>query len=109
MLASPDQQISLTDPDSRSMSTCGRVATCVGYNLQVAVGTKQHLIVTHENTNTGWDRSQLGKIASQAKEVIGADHLDAIADRGYFNGSEILECEQADITVTLPKPMTSGA
>jgi transposase len=109
MLASPDQQISLTDPDSRSMATSGRGSGVVGYNVQVAVDTEHHLIVTHEVTNTGSDRSQLAKIASQAKEVLGADHLDAIADRGYFNGSEILACEQADITVTLPKPMTSGA
>jgi len=81
----------------------------VGYNVQVAVDTEHHLIVTHEVTNTGSDRSQLAKIASQAKEVLGADRLDAVADRGYFNGTEILACEQADITVTLPKPMTSGA
>jgi transposase len=109
MLASPDQQISLTDPDSRSMATSGRGSGVVGYNVQVAVDTEHHLIVTHEVTNTGSDRSQLANIASQAKEVLGADHLDAVADRGYFNSSEILACEQADITVTLPKPMTSGA
>jgi transposase len=109
MLASPDQQISLTDPDSRSMATSGRGSGVVGYNVQVAVDTQHHLIVTHEVTNTGSDRSQLANIASQAKEVLGADHLDAVADRGYFNSPEILACEQADITVTLPKPMTSGA
>jgi transposase len=109
MLASPDQQISLTDPDSRSMATSGRGSGVVGYNVQVAVDTEHHLIVTHEVTNTGSDRSQLAKVALQAKEVLGADHLDAVADRGYFNGPEILACEQADITVTLPKPMTSGA
>src|SRR6184192_932347 len=109
MLASPDQQISLTDPDSRSMATSGRGSGVVGYNVQVAVDTEHHLIVTHEVTNTGSDRSQLAKVASQAKEVLGADHLDAVADRGYFNSPEILACEQADITVTLPKPMTSGA
>jgi len=109
MLASPDQQISMTDPDSRSMATSGRGSGVVGYNVQVAVDTEHHLIVTHEVTNTGSDRSQLAKVASQAKEVLGADHLDAVADRGYFNGPEILACEQADITVTLPKPMTSGA
>src|SRR5215475_3238553 len=63
----------------------------------------------HEVTNTGSDRSQLANIASQAKEVLGADHLDVVADRGYFNSPEILACEQADITVTMPKPMTSGA
>src|SRR3989449_5835434 len=109
MLASPDQQISLTDPDSRSMATSGRGSGVVCYNGQVAVDTKHHLIVTHEVTNTGSDRSQRVKVASQAKDILGADHLDAVADRGYFNSPEILACEQADITVTLPKPMTSGA
>jgi hypothetical protein len=77
--------------------------------VQVAVDTQHHLIVTHEVTNIGSDRSQLANIASQAKDVLGVDHLDAVADRGYFNSTEILACEQADITVTLPKPMTSGA
>src|SRR5919198_316946 len=109
MLGTPDQQISLTDPDARSMATSGRGSGVVGYNVQVAVDTEHHLIVTHEVTNTGSDRSQLAKVASQAKEVLGADHLDAVADRGYFNSPEILACEQAGITVTLPKPMTSGA
>jgi transposase len=109
MLASPDQQISLTDPDSRSMATSGRGSGVVGYNVQIAVDTEHHLIVTHEVTNTGSDRSQLAKMAKQAKHVLDAEHLDVVADRGYFNSPEILECEQADITVTLPKPMTSGA
>jgi transposase len=109
VLASPDQQISLTDPDSRSMATSGRGSGVVGYNVQIAVDTEHHLIVTHEVTNTGSDRSQLATMAKQAKAVLGADHLDAVADRGYFNSPEILACEQADITVTLPKPMTSGA
>jgi len=109
MLASPDQQISLTDPDSRSMATSGRGSGVVGYNVQIAVDTEHHLIVTHEVTNTGSDRSQLAKIASQAKDVLHSGHLDVVADRGYFNSPEILACEQADITVTLPKPMTSSA
>ena len=109
MLASPDQQISLTDPDARSMATSGRGSGVVGYNVQVAVDTKHHLIVTHEVTNSGSDRSQLANIAMQAKDVLGAEHLDAVADRGYYNSPEILACEQGNITVTLPKPMTSGA
>jgi hypothetical protein len=109
MLASPNQQISLTDPDSRSMATSGRGSGVVGYNVQIAVDTEHHLIVTHEVTNTGSDLSQLAKMASQAKDVLHADHLDAVTDRGYFNSPEILACERADITVTLPKPMTSGA
>jgi len=109
MLASPDQQISLTDPDSRSMATSGRGSGVVGYNVQVAVDTQHHLIVTHEVTNSGSDRSQLANIAMQAKEVLGAEHLDAVADRGYYNSTEIKACDDAGITVTLPKPMTSGA
>jgi transposase len=109
MLATPDQQISLTDSDSRSMATSGRGSGIVGYNVQVAVDTEHHLIVTHEVTNTGSDRSQLANIALQAKQVLGAERLDAVADRGYYNGVEILACEQADVTVTLPKPMTSSA
>jgi hypothetical protein len=91
------------------MATSGRGSGVVGYNVQIAVDTQHHLIVTHEVTNTGSDRSQLAKMASQAKEVLHADRLDVVADRGYFNSPEILACDQADITVTLPKPMTSGA
>jgi len=71
MLASPDQQISLTDPDSRSMATSGRGSGVVCYNVQVAVDTENHLIVTHEVTNTGSDRSQLAKMALQARQVLG--------------------------------------
>ena len=109
MLASPDQQISLTDPDSRSMATSGRGSGVVGYNVQVAVDTEHHLIVTHEVTNTGSDRSQLANVAKEAKAVLQVEKLEAVADRGYYHGEEILACEQAGITVTLPKPMTSGA
>src|SRR2546425_10969698 len=109
MLASPDQQISLTDPDSRSMATSGRGSGVVGYNVQVAVDTEHHLIVTHEVTNSGSDRAQLANVAKQAKAVLGAETLEAVADRGYFSSLEILACHEAGITVTLPKPQTSGA
>jgi hypothetical protein len=109
MLASPDAQISLTDPDSRSMATSGRGSGVVGYNVQVAVDTTHHLIVTHEVTNSGSDRSQLAGMANKAKEVFGVEELEAIADRGYYNGEEIIACAKAGITVTLPKPMTSAS
>ena len=108
MLATPDQQISLTDPDARSMATSGRGSGVVGYNVQVAVETKHHLIVTHEVTNVGTDRSQLSSVAKQAKATLQVESLDAVADRGYFSSEEILACENAGITVTLPKPRTSG-
>src|ERR671930_837486 len=109
MLAAPDQQISLTDPDSRSMATSGRGSGVVGYNVQVAVETEHHLIVTHEVTNSGSDRAQLANVAKQAKAVLQTETLEAVADRGYFNSPEILACHEAGIIVTLPKPMTSGA
>jgi transposase len=109
MLATADQQISLTDPDARSMATSGRGSGVVGYNVQTAVDTKHHLIVTHEVTNVGTDRSQLASAAKQAKATLETESLDVVADRGYFNSAEILACEQAGITVTLPKPMTSGS
>src|SRR3954463_8173064 len=77
MLASPDQQISLTDPDSRSMATSGRGSGVVGYNVQVAVDTEHHLIVSHEVTNTGSDRAQLANMAKQAKAVLETETLEA--------------------------------
>ena len=106
MLESSDQQVSLTDPDARSMATSGRGSGVVGYNVQVAVETAHHLIVAHEVTNVGSDRSELAAMAKAAKAALRAERLDAVADRGYFNSEEILAGEQAGITVTLPKPMT---
>jgi hypothetical protein len=94
MLESADQQISLTDPHARSMATSGRGSGVVGCNVQIAVETAHHLIVAHEVIN---------------RPRRGAERLDAVAERGYVNSAEILACEQAGITVTLPKPMTSGA
>jgi hypothetical protein len=109
MLATPDQGISPSDPDARSMATSGRGSGMVGYNIQAAVDTKHYLIVAHEVTNVGSDRSQLSAMAKQAKTALETDTLDAVADRGTFNGEEILACDEAGITVTLPKPLTSGS
>jgi transposase len=108
MLATPDQQISLTDPDARSMATSGRGSGVVGYNVQAAVDIKHHLIVAHEVTNKGTDRSQLSPMSKKTKAVLEVEKLDVVADRGYFSSEEILACDRANITVTLPKPITSG-
>ncbi len=108
MLARPEQQISLTDPDARSMATSGRGSGMVGYNVQAAVDTEHHLIVTHEVINTGTDKSQLSHMAKRTKAALGTDKLDVVADRGYFKSEEILACDEAGITVTLPKPQTSN-
>ena len=106
---SVDKQISLTDPDARSMATSGKSTGIVGYNVQSAVDTKHHLIVAHETTNIGTDRNQLANMAEQARTEMGVDEIEAVADRGYYDGGEIKACEDAGITVTLPKPQTSGS
>src|SRR5213595_2435784 len=108
MMQTEDKQISLTDPDSRSMATSGRGSGIVGYNVQSAVDTKHHLIVAHEVTNVGSDRSELSRMSEQARAAIGSETIEAVADRGYYSGEEIVACDQAGVTVYLPKPMTSG-
>src|SRR3982074_2066777 len=108
MMQTEDKQISLTDPDARSMATSGRGSGMVGYNVQSAVDTKHHLISSHEVTNVGSDRSELSRMSEQARAAIGSEAIEAVADRGYYSGEEIVACEQAGITVYLPKPMTSG-
>jgi transposase len=105
MMKSEDKQISLTDLDARSMATSGKDTGIVGYNVQTAVDTKNHLIVAHEVTNVGTDRHQLWNMAEQARTEMGVETLDAVADRG----EEIKACEESGITVTLPKPQTSGS
>ena len=107
--AAPDQQVSLTDPDARSMATSGRGSGIVGYNVQAAVDAQHHLIVAHEVSNVGNDRAQLANMAGQAKAAMGADTLDVVADRGYFSGEEVLACEPLGITPYVPKPLTSGS
>jgi len=107
MLASPDQQLSLTDPDARSMKS--RDGGIVGYNVQVAVEAKNHLIVAHEVINEGIDREQLRPMAEQAREATGIDELTVVADRGYFKSEQILDCDEAGITPIVPKTLTSNS
>ena len=107
MLAAPDEQISLTDPDARSMATSGRGTGMVGYNVQTAVDAKHHLIVAHKTTNVGNDRGQLTHMAKLARMAIDTKELTIVADRGYFKGEEILACQDAGITTYLPRPQTS--
>lgn len=109
LLKNDNQQISLTDPDARSMATSGRGSGMVGYNVQSAVDTKHHMIVAHAVTNVGHDRSALHEVSKAAKEVIGGETLEVVADRGYYNGSEILKCEQSGITPHVPKTHTSNS
>ncbi|MDR6412285.1 UNVERIFIED_ORG: transposase [Burkholderia sp. 1595] len=105
----PDGQLSLTDPDSRSMTSGGKRTGTVGYNVQTAVDTKHHLIVEHEVTNIGGDHGQLSKMAVSAKNAMGKPKLKVLADRGYFSGPDIRACELAGITAYVPKPLTSAS
>jgi transposase len=105
MQKAPDKQVSLTDPDSRSMKSRGN--GIVGYNVQTAVEAEHHLIVAHEVTNEGSDRSQLSPMAKQAREAMDPEDLTAVADAGYFKSKEILSCHEAGITANVPKPETS--
>src|SRR6202051_2208082 len=109
MSQAPDGQISLTDPDARSMATSGRGTGIVGYNVQTAVDTKHHLIVAHEVTNVGHDRTQLSSMAKQARSATGKEDLTVVADRGYFNRPELVECDQVGMTPLVPKPLTSNS
>ena len=107
MAQAPDGQVSLTDPDARSMASQGKGTGIVGYNVQTAVETKNHLIVAHEVTNVGSDRHQLTRMAEQAREALGTSELTALADRGYYGGPEIKACADAGITPMVPKIVTS--
>ena len=107
MNASPDKQVSLTDPEARSMKN--REGGIVGYNVQTAVDAEHHLIVAHEVINEGVDRDQLSTMAEKAKEAIGTDELTVVADRGYFKSERILECTNAGITPLVPKTITSNS
>jgi len=104
----PDQQVSLTDPDARSMATSGKGTATVGYNVQIAVDAEHHLIVAHEVTNQGYDRHQLAPMAFKAQQATGCEQITALADRGYFNGDQVLSCEGTGVAPIVPKTLTSG-
>jgi transposase len=109
LIVAPDQQVSLTDPDARSMATSGRGTGIVGYNVQAVVDTEHHMIIAHEVTNVGHDRTQLATMAKMGRDAIGQEEMTVLADRGYFKGDEILQCVQKGITPLVPKPLTSNS
>jgi transposase len=104
-----DTQISLTDPDARSMQGTGKATGTVGYNVQCAVEAKHHLIVAHEVTNAVHDRHQLSGMAQKAKEALGADSIEVLADRGFYDSKELLACDQAGVIAYVPRVSTSNA
>jgi len=109
MLASGETQISLTDPDARAMTSQSHSAYTVGYNVQSAVDTEHHLIVAHEVTNVGIDKGHLGSMAGKARKALGAETIEALADRGYFKSEDIAACAEAGLEAYVPRPLTSNA
>jgi transposase len=107
--ATGERQVSLTDPDARSMATSRLGSAVVGYNVQAAVDARHHMIVAHEVTNSITDQGQLPAMAKATKEAIAHPKPTVLADRGYFEGYDILECEQAGIETLVPKPLTSNS
>jgi transposase len=106
--AAPDKQVSLTDPEARSMATSGKGTGIVGYNVQTAVDADHHLIVAHEVTNSGSDRAQLAPMGLKAQEATGCNEVTVLADRGYFSGDQVLACENTGVLPCVPKTLTSA-
>jgi len=104
-----ETQVSLSDPDARSMATTPRMPRVVGYNVQTAVEAENHLIVAHEVTMQGYDRDALSMMAVAARDAMASDQIEAIADKGYYKSEEILACEEVGVAVVVPKPQTSNA
>jgi transposase len=104
MEESGEQQLSAIDAESRLMKTAdGGMNVC--YNVQIAVDSKHRLIVEHEVTNEINDQGLLAKIAKAAKENLGVEELDVVADRGYYSGAEVRECEKSGIEAYIEKPV----
>ncbi len=99
-------QVSLTDPDSRAMSM-GHGST-IGYNVQAAVDDKHSLIIATEVTQTTSDLNALGTMALAAQEALGTEKLKVVADKGYYNGKEILLCDTIGVSAYVAKPLTSA-
>jgi transposase len=104
---SGEDQISLTDPDSRAMAAHTRVA--VGYNVQVAVDATSKMIVEQAVTNQVVDMGLLKETAEPAREILGVKTIDVVADRGYFKSEDIEACEQAGLTPHVPRPQRGPA
>ena len=109
MDATGETQVSFSDPDARSMATTARMPRVVGYNVQTAVEAEHHLIVAHEVTMHGYDRDALSMMGVAARDAMAADQIEAIADKGYYKGEEIVACEEQGVSVVVPKPLTSNA
>ena len=102
-----EDQISLTDPDSRAMAAHTKVG--VGYNVQVAVDATNKLIVEQAVTNQVVDMGLLTETSEPAREILGVETIDVVADRGYFKIEDIEACEQAGCVPHVAKPQRGSS
>jgi transposase len=95
MKNSGQNEVALTDPECRLMKTRGGIESC--YNVETAVDAKNHLIVDYEVTNAPSDNHELYSIAKSAKETLGVERIEAVADNGFFDSMEIKKCVDAGV------------
>ena len=107
LVASGDCQLSLRDPDARGMATHPKVG--VGYNAQVAVDAKHKLIVEQHVTNAGSDLGLLAPTAGAARELLGVEQIDVVADKGYYKGEDIAACEAIGVIPYVARPKRGAA
>lgn len=100
--ARQEDQLSHTDPDARRLKKNGK--TVVGYNTQVAVDDKHHLIAVVDVTRDGNDSQHLAPMAQQACEALGVEALNALADAGYYSKQHLKDCADQGITTYVPEP-----
>ena len=89
----PDQQVSLTDPDARSMATSGKGTATVGYNVQIAVDAEHHLIETNWQARKGSRRGG-GSSGLFRPSPVASD--------------QVLSCEGTGVAPIVPKVLTSS-
>ncbi len=105
-----EEQVSLTDPDSRSV-VFQRNSVQVGYNVQASIDSKHKLPVEYETGDVN-DTHALAPMATATKELLQVEQMDVLADKGYHTGEELMECEKENITTYVspkaPSPKDNG-
>ena len=105
--AHPDKQVSKNDPDARLLLT-RHLDRQVCYNVQTAVDTKHHLIVSHDIDKAA-DRGQLTSVAKQVQQAMNKKDITVLADKGYFSRLDIKASHDLGITANVPQTDTSGS
>lgn len=97
------RQISLTDPDARSLPMNNLGHTDIAYNVQSATDDKHYLVAEFSVENVS-DVHLLNQTSAAAKTALGAETLDVLADKGYHYGAELQKCADNQITTYVAYP-----